>query len=309
MKSKKRKKKDFKVDLIITADWHLMEKERNPPCRLDSHWEAQWNKVLQINQLMNRYDCDCILAGDLFEHWKTSPRLLNRCLKDLPGGEAAYYQLRSVIGNHDMPQHNIDNMERSGFRTLSEAKKIFVLNGNHWGCDNKKTITDTLLTFNPDISRKIVVAHMMVWKGKLPWPGCEDPEAEEVFDIFPEADLIITGHNHRTFTAKRGKRLLINPGSLTRHKADQIDHKPCVFLWNAETNDYRIHYLKVKKDVISREHIDVKKTKEKRLEAFITKLQDGWDVSLSFKDNMEIAFQKNKTPDKIKQIIYGWMGD
>ena len=32
----------FDIDMIITSDWHLMEKERNPPCRLDSHWEAQW---------------------------------------------------------------------------------------------------------------------------------------------------------------------------------------------------------------------------------------------------------------------------
>jgi predicted phosphodiesterase len=281
-----------------------MEKERNPPCRLDSHWEAQWDKVKQINDLMEEYGCDCIMAGDLFEHWKTSPQLLNRCLSDLPGGEFNHHQLRTVIGNHDMPQHNLSNMDKSGFQTLSEAKKISVLKGNHWGFNEEETEIDTLFTTGP----QIVIAHMMVWQGKLPWPGCTDPEADEVFDIFPEADLIITGHNHKTFTAEKGKRLLINPGSLTRHKADQVNHKPCVFLWSALTNTFKIHYLKTKKNVISREHIDIKKNKKAREEAFIEKLKNGWDVSLSFKDNLEIAFQKNKVSDKIKQLIYLWYG-
>ena len=129
-----------------------------------------------------------------------------------------------------------------------------------------------------------------------------------MFDIFPDADLIVCGHNHKTFTARRGKRLLINPGSLTRHKADQMDHKPCVFLWNAESNDFKIHYLKIKKDVISREHLDIKSEKENRLNAFIEKLSKGWDVSLSFQDNMEKAIKENKIPKKIQEIIYDWMG-
>ena len=303
-----KRKSKFKVDLILSADWHLMEKERNPPCRLDSHWDAQWDKVKQITKLMEEYGCDCIMAGDLFEHWKTSPQLLNRCLKDLPGGETDYYQLRTVIGNHDMPQHNLDNMDKSGFQTLKEAGKIFVFDGVHWGQDPTPFLDWCTFrhTFKP--FRKVVVAHMMTWQGKTPWPGCTDPEADEVFDIFPEADLIITGHNHKTFTAKRGKRLLINPGSLLRHKADQIDHKPCVFLWNAETNTCKPHYLKIKKNVISREHIEIKKNKKAREEAFVEKLKDGWDITLSFRDNLEKSFQKNKISDKIKQLIYKWYG-
>jgi len=302
----KRGKKEFKVDLIIASDFHLMEKERNPPCRLDSHWDAQWDKVKQINDLMEEHNCDCIMAGDLFEHWKTSPQLLNRCMSDLHGEpDENHHEIHSVIGNHDMPQHNIENMDKSGWEILRKAYKIVYLDdGCDWGGDPKEAKP----MFWQGGKFSIVVAHMMVWQGKTPWPGCTDPEADEVFDIFPEADLIITGHNHKTFTARRGKRLLINPGSLTRHKADQIDHKPCVFLWNAETNDFKIHYLKIKKDVISREHLDVKLEKDNRLNAFIEKLNKGWDVSLSFQENMEKAIKGNKIPKKIQEIVYNWMG-
>jgi DNA repair exonuclease SbcCD nuclease subunit len=289
----KRTQTKFKVDLIITGDWHLMEPDRNPPCRLDKIWEAQWDKVRQIKALGIKHECPIFNSGDIFEHWKTSPALLNRTIQEIPF-------LYTVIGNHDMPQHNIELFNKSGLKTLEEADTVFILEGNHWRQSK---------AHYEEIAGKIVnMVHIMTWQGKLPWPDCEDPEAKKMFKTFPKADLIITGHNHKTFTARKGNRLLINPGSLTRHKADQIDHKPCVFLWNAETNDYKIHYLKIKKNIISRSHIEVTKKKEQRLEAFIQKLKDGWDLSLSFEDNMERAFKENKTPDKIKQLIYEWMG-
>lgn len=299
----RKKKKDFKVDLIITADWHLFEKERNPPCRLDSIWDAQWDKVKQIIAIQEEYECPIVVAGDVFNHWKTSPHLLNKCIKTLPFGA-----IHSIIGNHDMPQHNLKFMQKSGLDVLFHTETIqkIQLQGD-WGFNNKDVIPQAI--GRTKTGTKFAIVHMMTWKGKRPWSGCTDPEANEVFDMFPDADLIITGHNHKTFTARKGKRVLINPGSLTRHKADQVNHKPCVFLWNAETNTYKIHYLKIKKNVISRDHIEIKKNKDKRINAFIEKLKDGWDLSLSFEDNLERAFKENDTPNKIKELILKWMED
>ena len=295
---KRTKINKFKTDLIITADWHLMEKERNPPCRLDSHWDAQWDKVNQILDLQNKYECPIYNAGDLFEHWKTSPYLLNKCLSTFPFGS-----IFTIIGNHDMPSHQIELMEKSGLYTLFKSEIIEHLrNQLDWEADPKK------IEYLNIKNRKVIVAHKMIWQGEEPWPGCTDPEANKMFNLFPEADLIITGHNHKTFTAKKGNRLLINPGSLTRHKADQIDHKPCVFLWNAKSNTCKPHYLKIKDNVISREHIDIQKKKEQRAVAFIEKLKDDWDIGLSFEDNLEKSFQENDIQKSIKQIIYEWIG-
>lgn len=299
-----KKKKKFKADLIITADWHL--REDTPICRTDDFWEAQWYKVNQIFNLSNRLDVPIYNAGDLFNHWKSSPRLINKCIERFVN-RFKDNRMKTIIGNHEMPQHNLSNMEKSAWDTLYRVGIIdYMFAQGSWGrCDSekerKKIIPKKIK------NRKFVMLHVMTYKGKKPWPNCTDPECHELFDWF-DADLIITGHNHKTFTAKKGKQLLVNPGSLTRQTADQIDHKPCIFLYNAEQHKLKKHTLEYKKNVISREHIDVKKQKDKRITAFIEKLKDGYNLSLSFEDNLEIAFKENKTPKKIQQIILEWMG-
>jgi len=213
----------------------------------------------------------------------------------------------TIIGNHDMPQHNIDNMDKSGLQTLFDCCVINNLSDQvHWG-NNLNESPYKCIYYNGQNKRKVIFAHIMTYKGKKPWPGCTDPEAHEVFDLFPEADLIVTGHNHKTFTAKKGNRLLVNPGSLTRHKADQIDHKPCVFLYDVELHKLKRHYLDIQKDVINRDHLQIKKNKEKRINAFIEKLSNEWDLDLSFEDNLEIVFNDEKISKRIKAIIYNWM--
>lgn len=291
---------DNKVDLIITADWHLFEETKNPPCRLDNIWDAQWDKIAQIKELQKEHKCFILNAGDIFEHWKTSPYLINTCIEYFPE------QMDCIAGNHDMPQHNFELINKSGFDVLCRSGTIGYLYGHFdWGKIVNAEIPDGGVYNN----KNVIVAHIMTYKGKAPWPGCSDPNTQEVFDIFPDADLIITGHNHKTFTDRKGDQLLINPGSLTRHKADQEDHKPCVFLYNAKEHDYKIHYLNYApaSKVMSREHIEKIQRKNKQIEAFVEKLKNDWDVSLDYKENLEKSFMENSVPSKIKQIIYNWL--
>jgi DNA repair exonuclease SbcCD nuclease subunit len=291
--------KKFSPDLIISGDWHL--RDTVPKCRTDDFWEAQWDKVGQIFYLSYEFSCPVYLAGDIFEHWRTSPFLINKTIKELLPYDGYIY---SIIGNHDMPNHNINNMVKSGLQTLFDTKIVtrLLLQGD-WGFDEETEIQP--IKHN---NRNIVFLHIMTYKGKSPWPGCTDPECNELFDWFPDADLIVTGHNHQSFTAKKGKQLLVNPGSLTRQTADQIDHKPCVFLYDSKQHKLKKHYLDIKDNVISREHINIVKSKENRINAFIEKLKHGWDAGLSFEENIERGIKENKIPKRIQQIIYNWMG-
>jgi len=307
MKTKRNKKQQYPkdIDLILTSDWHLMEKQ--PKCREDNFWETQWNKIKQIGKLSNKYKIPMYHSGDLLDYWRSSPYLLNKIIKEFKIFKYGFY---SIIGNHDQPSHNLEQMNRSGLQTLFDCHVINKLQDQmDWGVDLKECKNKYIYySHNKEKEkRSIVFAHIMTYKGKKPWPNCTDPECNELFDMFPDTDLIVTGHNHKTFTARKGNQLLVNPGSLTRHKADQIDHKPCVFLYSAKYHKLHKHYLDIKQNVISREHIETKNRKDKRITAFIEKLAQGWDLDLSFDQNMEKVLSTEKIKKKIKNIIYEWM--
>ena len=285
-----------KPDAIITADWHL--REDIPVARTDDFWKAQWDKVTQISRLQVRFNCPVIHAGDLFNHWKPSPYLLSKTIEMLP-----WDQFYTIYGNHDLPQHNILLAEKCGVNVLKMAGRLGVLNGVHWGETPLDDRFERILIADKIGGREILVWHTMTYQGKKPWPGMTDPLAAGLLRKYPEYDLIVTGHNHKTFVEEHEGRLLVNPGSLTRQASDQVDHKPSVFLYFAETNTVERYYLKCYQGVISREHIEQTEKRDKRIDAFISKLDTDWEAEMSFEDNLERFAQVNKLRPEIMNVI------
>jgi len=280
---------------ILTGDWHI--REDVPICRTDDFWETQWKKVDFISELQKKYDCPVLHSGDVFNHWKPSPYLLTKAIKHFPK------QFHTVYGNHDLPQHSIEQIKKCGVYTLRTANELIVIPEGTWGTTPKKG--QPYLEFD---HRKILIWHVMTYVGKSPWPGCTDLTAMQILDKHPQYDLILTGHNHKSFVYVTGTpqkpRLLVNPGSLTRQDADQDNHEPRVYLWWAETNTVKQVLLPFHKNVISREHIDVPQERKERMKAYIERMNLEWKAGLSFKDNLEIHFKENRTPKQIKERIW-----
>lgn len=285
------KRKTRAASAIITGDWHL--REDAPICRTDNFQEAQWEKVEVVAKLQRKHQCPVLHAGDLFNHWKPSPALLSSALNTLPDA------FKTIYGNHDLAQHLLDLAWKSGTHTLVAAHRISLLDEAHWGQVPEKGS----LLFPGPTDRLVTVWHTMTWKGKEPWPGCTDPQAKTLLKKYPQFDLIVTGHNHKTFVEELDGRLLVNPGSLTRQTADQDDHQPCVFLWYAESNTVEQVFLPYEKGVISREHIELTEKRDARITAFVERLNTEWQKGVSFEENLERFQQVNQIPDSIMQII------
>lgn len=287
--------------LIITSDWHL--REDTPVCRTDNFWEAQWRKVDFVKELQERYDCAIVLAGDLFHHWKASPYLLSKAIKNVP-------YLYACCGQHDLPQHNFLLWEKSGIYTLHSAQSIIVSKYTHFPkakiefhfCHWGETPDD--MRKLEGVNRRILVWHKMTYTDEEPFPNCPDPPARKLLKKYPDYDLIVTGDNHQTFVEEYNGRILVNAGSLTRQTAAQMDHRPCVYLWYAETNTVEPVYLPIDEGVISREHIERKEERDGRLEAFISRLNTEYKTEISFEDNLRAFEQANTVNTKIMSIIY-----
>jgi len=282
-----------KADAILTADIEL--RAFQPTCRTDDHWAAQERKIKWLCQLQAENDgCPILDAGDLFDkRYKSNPshELLGWAMENLP--EKFY----TIPGNHDLPGKSIDNYSNSAMAVLQRAGAIKVtypwkttvdaeihLFGYPWGLEIKQPL------IRPVIEEKyIALVHAMVYEEFEPFPGCVGYSAKEVMDLLPDFDLIVCGHNHQTFTRKENGRVLVNPGSLMRNDADQIDFKPSVFLWFADTNTIKRVYVPIEEGVINRDYIDIKKAKENRLDAFVEKLGEQVVSGINFHDNLEAA--------------------
>ena len=280
-----------KPSAILTSDWHL--REDTPVCRTDNFWETQWKKVDFVAQLQREYNCFVYHAGDLFHHWKPSPYLLRETMLHLP---IAFY---TVYGQHDLPQHSLELKYKSGISVLEQAGKVIVLDEASWG---QTPANGSRYFFK---NKNILVWHNFTYVGKEPFPGCNSPKAHVLLEKYKQFDLILTGDNHQSFTSHGlSGNLLVNPGSLMRQTAAQIDFQPKVYLWYAEDNIVETVDVPIEQGVITREHIEKVQERDERIDAFISSLKTGWEMSLSFEDNMKMFFETNRVRKDIKDIIY-----
>lgn len=277
-------------DAILTSDWHL--REDTPICRIDDFEQAQWNKVKFVSQLQKQYNCPVLHAGDLFHHWKPSPFLLTKAIEYLP---AKFY---TVLGQHDIPQHNLELKYKSGVYTLYKAGRLTILDHCHFG--EEPSEDDSVFCI---ANRKILVWHHLTYTTK-PFPDAKYGMSTGLLMRYKKFDLIVTGDNHIPFVDKYEGRVLVNPGSLTRQTASQMGHKPRVYLWYAETNSVEPVFLPIEEDVMSKEYLEKRLQRDERIMAFISRLDTNWDIELSFEDNLESFFNTNDINPKVKSIIY-----
>jgi DNA repair exonuclease SbcCD nuclease subunit len=298
------------VSAILAADIHL--RETTPECRTDDFMETQARKLNWLKELQEKYNVPILVAGDLFNHWKPTPYLLAWTFRNLPDDIVA------IPGQHDLPAHNMDDIEKSGIQVLADAGKIVLLTepyaygdkyydggitGYPWGFE--------LGGITPFYSSNIAIIHYGVYESKPHYPGAENSggTAKSVINKMKGYDLILSGDNHLTFIHRQGKQLLVNPGSFMRTTAAQADHKPCVFLWDAETNEVEQVFVPIENGVVSREHIDEPAERDERLESFVSRLDHNIELGISYRTNIRNHLAKNAksiSPNVVK-LIWGSM--
>ncbi|KKL56625.1 hypothetical protein LCGC14_2243540 [marine sediment metagenome] len=297
----KRTTKESKpAQAILMSDLHL--RLSIPTCRTEEEFlEAQWRKLEFVKELQKKHECPVLCGGDMFHHWKPSPELLSKTIEHLP----AHFKV--IYGQHDLPAHSLPDQDKSGIFTLETAGALELLPGVHWGQNAEKHSYEIWIPVQPigsHMVRKILVWHKMTYQGKPPWPGCTEPRAGKLLRKYPKYDLLLMGDNHQSFVEEYEDRILVNPGSLMRQNADQIDFRPRVYLYYAEENRVEPVYLPIEEGVVSRDHIERDSERSDRIDAFISKLDGEWQAGLSFESNLEEFFKNNRVRKQTKEIIY-----
>lgn len=288
------------MKILITGDWHFTLKQ--PGSRRDPIDEVFFDKISQICDIMRETGADFLVQpGDMFDSAKANDETKSALVEAL--NQYFSYDVSSLLtiyGQHDL-RHHQSNISNTPLNLLSLARYFKVLSStsfSHHGIDFYGA------SWHEDIPKpecsdhfNVLVMHKMVIDEKL-WEAQEDYLQHNIFlKTQKHYDLIISGDNHKTFTAKSGDRYLVNAGCLVRTKIDQEGHGPSVFLFDTETKELKQYRLDIKpfNDVIRFEEAVKEKEDSVALKKYTEALKSSPQlVGIRYRANIHRYIENNK---------------
>lgn len=268
---------------VVTADWHL--REDLPICRSDIDWfETQRSAVHFTFDYAKRIGAEVIIDGDICHRPHIHPSLIAMFLQEVSlfGGNVYI-----IPGQHDLPYHSMEYVDRSSYGILKAAMKLTtnLIDGSKLGL----TIPFGMLedrVYNE--ASKFLLLHQLTFASSQDMPPIDEGVlADDLLDRFPNVNWICLGDNHHHFHVKRGDRHVINPGCLVRQSADLIDYTAGFYVLDTSSEE-SVEFVEVP-DVgtVSNDHIVKEKERDDRIEAFVSSLEKGVEMSLDFVSNMQ----------------------
>ena len=220
-----------KVLAILCSDLHFTLKPPVARCSEEDWMAAMLRPLDQIRELAKEHDVPILCAGDIFDHWRVSPELINWVIENLP---QPFY---AIPGQHDLPLHRYDDLHRSAFQTLVLSGKVRALNKLTIGRGRARIIGVPFgQPIEPPPKTKlgqftVLVTHSYIWTTGKSFPGAPDERQVEKFSrLLKGYKVAVFGDNHKSFVTKYGSTTIINCGSLMRRKADEADYSPQIGL-------------------------------------------------------------------------------
>ena len=238
---------DADVKCIVLSDIHLTL--RPPVARsAEPNWlTAQARPLHQVHDIAAGYaasgyaaagvnETPIVVAGDIFDHWHTSPELINWAIRNMP-------RCYAIPGQHDMPLHNYADIHKSAFWTLVEAGVVtlippypsylelpngVVLHGFPWG------VPVVPLEVKDPAKYHLAVIHAYIWRPDACYPDAPvEQELGAWHGVLRGYNAAVFGDNHKGFDAISGECYVMNCGGLQRRKSDEVAYRPAVGLVTA----------------------------------------------------------------------------
>lgn len=299
-------------DLIFMSDTHI--RDTIPKCRTDDFLLAQEGKLKFVFDLSCKYNCPIVIAGDLghkaeWKNWLLSYLIIIKRLTLQP--------VFVIPGQHDLPYHELLQWKQAGIGVAKYSNTIKLLIKDSYSIVGNSKVNINLhpspydqkipkiKNNNNPMIKNILVTHRMIIDRPL-WAGQVARTGYYYLKKYPQYDCILSGDNHQPFIHKYKNRLLVNCGSMMRSTADQINHKPRVYLYYAYRNTIVPVYLPIDKKVINKDYITEENSRKKRMDsyvAYIKKAQSKQKGSVSFKENIKKYLNKSKHKKPVKKLV------
>ena len=239
------------VKALLVGDIHLSQ---NPPlCRAgEPDWfEAMARPLVELKTAQSLYGVPVIIAGDIFDRWNPPPELINFALGHLPDN------IHAIPGQHDLPNHNYDEMSRSAYGVLVAAGKIHDLTPTHTESGNGHNVNgievhafpwgfpvEPIGNDNNDEWIMLALVHAYIWQSKSTgYTGAPEGRLISAYKKglqgFTHA---VFGDNHIPFHGMAGDCRVYNCGGFYRRKSDEVDHRPSYGLLYSTGEIERVYF-------------------------------------------------------------------
>lgn len=227
------------VIAITAGDIHISN------CPSARSAEPSWFAVMkrqfdELRELQNHHNVPIVYAGDIFHKYNASPELINFAIENLPAGY-------SIPGQHDLPDHRMDQIKKSAYHTLCEAEIL-------WNLEQPKHIYHGLLKAHPfpwgseitpltreerspESSVHLAVVHSYIWKEGCNYVGADKNQEYSGYMLKLQGyDAAVFGDNHISFSVDGAGTVntIFNGGTFFRRRTDERDHRPQVGLLHSD---------------------------------------------------------------------------
>jgi len=289
------------MKFICTADWHI--RATRPRCRIDENWiETQAKALRQLAKISDEKNAPIFVVGDLFHsNSDTSFECINMVQKlaDISG------ELYILAGNHDLPYHSSENLDKSAIGILLNSESVFEIEHFFEKVIGFEHINYSASNFDKEDNEnaEIVFKHVLTIPedDKPNFVDCETPES--LLKKFPDAKWIFTGDYHHNFHYEKNGRHVVNSGCLLRQVADMKDYQCGVYYIDTDENIVEFIPIIDNEQLIDDSYIEKENEREKRIDDFVNKLKNTQSVSFDFVDNVQKSILVNKFNNDLEDVI------
>lgn len=268
---------------------------------MDEDWI--WSQRQDLDELGKvASSCDELwILGDLFDTPRVSTECLNMVIAGLIAIRMNHVTVRVLPGNHDLPEHNYENIERC---SLGVVLKLFdeLKSGTYFG--KRVSARPFGLDDVTEASKSDVwVTHQLTFPNESARPMADCGHTADELVAMSGCKRIFTGDYHHGFIRNGGDgSVVVTPGCLNIQVADMEEYVPHCVIWDTESDTYEEVTLNtIHAESIATEYLDVEKERDERLADCVKVVGDAMAVGLDFKGNLDAA--SATMSDRCKKVI------
>jgi len=192
--------------IAFIGDIHLSYK--TPDSRMDNYAETVLNKLKQAFIIAAKENADYIIfLGDFFHSRDIPYSYINMVLEIFKQVSSKFKKMYTIAGNHDLPYHRIDLIEKTPLQTLLSSGLVTLLDS---------VVIEGWSVNGFSIGQEVKAADKQIFSDSYYF---DDTALKNL-----GYKLYVLGHDHKPYpTVNTEEYMIIRPGSLTRGTADKYN--------------------------------------------------------------------------------------